>query len=142
MPFEFDATGIEPSGDFSIVPEGDYSFEINDFDEKLTKDGNNMISIKSKIIDHATYGGEILQHSVVFKNRGEKGAGLSLLFLKSIGMPYKNKIKVNPIDWVGKKFSGHVEVDLWYSDQKQKSMKSNKIVPWSIKEYGNTEIPF
>lgn len=140
MPFEFDAEGIKLGGDFVLIPEGQYAFEVEDIDEGFTKDGNQRVAIKAKILE-GEFMGETLPHTVSFLPKGKKGAGFCLVFLKAIGEPYEGKIQVTPIDWVGKKFVGHVIVDKWFSDQKQKWMESNKIVPWEISAYGAQEIP-
>jgi len=113
MPYEYDATGIQPSEpkDFSPVPAGDYHLVIKDSEAKWTTKNDPMERVKC-LIDEGFHKGRIVWHNVTFLPKDNRGAGMAIHFLKTIGEPYEGKFLVNTADWIGKRFLARIEVKI------------------------------
>lgn len=130
MPFDFDATGIPDEGqktfEKKILPKQWFLYEIIDFTAKdgrryplatKTKDGKfNKVDALVEVKTPGEFLGERLFHSVTFKpaitdGKPTPGAGMSKHFLKTIGQPYEDNVKVNESDWVGSEFDGYTVPD-------------------------------
>lgn len=111
--FDYDATNVKPDSGREALPRGIYSLEITQAVPGYTKESNRpKVTVDFRVIDNVQYAGRKVRfHTVTFIPEGEKGAGMALHFLKTIGEPYEGKLKVNTDSWVGKKIKATVEID-------------------------------
>lgn len=116
MTFLYDATGISAGG-VMVAPEGVYTLKIVDAtDEKegfprVSKKGFPMVYAKCEIANDGEWLGTPISHWVTFMPKGEKGAGMAVNFLKTIGEPYENQLEVKPQNWIGKQFRAKISVE-------------------------------
>lgn len=135
MEWDYEAKEDELQPNYARLPEGEYSFQIDDV-EPGTKKGTDtpQAAVYLKVIDNTQWSGNQLRyHTVTFPPDGEKGRGLALQFLKSIGQTYQGKFKIKPYDWIGKKLKAYVIIDEY------QGVKRNKIKMGTIKPYETTE---
>jgi len=146
MSFSYNATGIEMSGNFELIPEGDYPCKIVSVFETISKNGDPMVKVDYEIIDGAYIGKQIKFHHVTFLGKDEtgkskKGAGMALNYLKTIGEPYQGDIIVDPESWVGKKLSVKVVHEKGFDGVKRSNVKwVNPISDFVVSS--NTDVPF
>lgn len=115
MSFNYDATGIEITGNFTPAPPGKYNLVIKECKEKVTKNGDPMVSALCEI-DDAGWLGTRVWHNVSFLGKDEtgkprKGAGMAVHFLKVIGESWEGNFEVNCESWVGKRFRAQLKVE-------------------------------
>lgn len=109
MPFNYDASGIEEDRfTRSVLPAGWYELKIVEANEKTSSKGDNMVSTKCMVAEPFEYAGRHVYHNVTFLDKGSKGAGMAIHFLKCIGEPYENSFQVNAHRWIGKRFRAKV----------------------------------
>lgn len=109
MPFNFNATGINPSGGFRRpLPDGEYVLRIVDTLEGTSKNGNPQITVHFKV-DAGDWKEKWLKfHRVTFFGADNPGAGMAIHFLKCIGEPWKDNFVVDHKRWRGKKIKAQV----------------------------------
>lgn len=100
MPFNYDTTGVQESGDFTPIPKGEYVLRIKKTDEKKNKNGDPMVGVQL-IVEEGDYKGRSIWHNVSFPEKGAKGSGMAKHWLHAIGQPYEGKVKVDPKEWHG-----------------------------------------
>lgn len=148
MPYNFNSKGQKPVplGQFKMVPEGKYLLEIQeDYEEGYTNGaGYYKVKINFLVKKPNNYAGYPVKFfTVTFIPTGEKGAGLALHFLKTIGEPYEESdaLDVDPARWVGKRLWAQVGVGEWTPTQGKnagKTFKQNtveQIEPASTEDY-------
>jgi len=111
--FEYDATNVKPDSGREALPRGIYNLEITSAVAGYTKETNRpKVTVDFRVIDSLQFAGrKVRYHTVVFIPEGEKGAGMALHFLKTIGEPFEGKLKVNTDSWIGKKLKATVDID-------------------------------
>ena len=110
MSFYHDSTGIIDMGG-DLLPEGKwFPFQITEAVEKVSKNGNNMLSLCCAVIDDPRWTKRIVYHNVVFLPAGERGDNMSVHFRKVIGRPYGGNDLIEGKNWIGCKFMGKVGI--------------------------------
>ena len=144
MGFDYDGTGIEPQGGgYPVIPQGPYDLEITEVEDTRAKSSNRrMVVVNYMVIDSLEHNGKFVRyHNVTFMGRGEKGAGMTLHFLKCIGEPYKDKFKVRPENWVGKKLRAFVKV-AEYKGRQKNEVSDIQVYEGSENASAKEETPF
>lgn len=155
-PFDFDATGIpeesQKSFEKKILPKQWFRFEIIPFFSKAgnkyplagkTKDGKfDKVDMLVEVKDAGEFQGDRLFHSVTFKpaqtdGKPTPGAGMSKHFLKTIGQPYEDNVKVDEGEWVGSEFLGYTVPDEYMG---KKGNKIAQVRP--VDEVKDDSLPF
>ena len=112
--------------EFQPIPEGEYNLKITEVAPSLSKKGYPMVKVVFTVLDASGHGKRIF-HYVTFmppkdsEGVTNKGAGMSVHFLKVIGQPYEGKIKVDPFSWINSEVFAKVIVDEY------EGKKNNKI---------------
>lgn len=133
--FKYDSTGVNMDRPgFTPAPEGNYTLMIKEVEEKTTKKGNNMVSCICEI-DTGEHIGKKIWHNVTFLDKGAKGAGMAIHFLKTINEPWEGEFDVNPNDWIGKTFNAHLIIE------KDLKGRDRNVVGWVI-GLDDDEVPF
>jgi hypothetical protein len=112
MSGKYDGTGVKVN-DFVEIPDGEYTLRIIEANQGMTKNGDDMVTVSFEIVggDHNLE--KINYHNVIFfKDKGSKGAGIALKFLKSIGEPCEGSFVWDEKNWIGKKLKGTVVQEL------------------------------
>lgn len=107
MPFTIDMSEVpEMSTGSGPIPEGQYNLRIISATEKESKNGDPMVVVDYEVYDGEHCGRHVKFHYVVFfKNASsplQRGAGISKHYLKCLGLPYENSVKVDASQWVGR----------------------------------------
>lgn len=118
-------------GDFEPIPAGDYTLEIEEVKEQVSKAGNQMLNITFSVIDEGEYKGrKIFEHYVLTEKALWR---LKELFI-ALGKDVDGAVTFDPQELVGEIFIGNViiEESEGYEPQnkikKHKKIDSNKIV--------------
>lgn len=118
-------------GGFEPIPAGDYTLEIEEVKEQVSKAGNQMLNITFSVIDEGEYKGrKIFEHYVLTEKALWR---LKELFI-ALGKDVDGVVAFNPQELVGEIFIGNViiEESEGYEPQnkikKHKKIDSNKIV--------------
>ena len=119
-PFKADFSDIDEGGSFPLIPEGWQSFQVTDTVEQVSKKGFPLVQLDAECIGEPSYAGMSIRHWVTVLPKGSKGAGIAKHFLKTIGEPYEGVVEVDPLSWIGKKFRGLVEHQLWDGKKRAK----------------------
>lgn len=101
--FNYDATDVKPSGNFDPAPDGVYRLAIVKTEEKVSRNGNDMVNVEFEIDDIGEHFGKKVWHNVTFIPKGQKGAGMAVHFLKTIGEPFEGALQIDAINWIGKR---------------------------------------
>ena len=126
MAFKASSTGVQMDDDFTI-PEGEYTLEIVKAKEGLSKDGlHPQVIVDFKVADGDRKGFPINFHYVTFKKAGDKGAGMAIKFVKTIGEPWEGDFEVDSDNWIGKKLIAWLEPKEY---QGKKNMKISWVKP-------------
>lgn len=101
----YDATGIDPDVKlFEPMPDGQYKLIITKAEETESKNGNLMAKLECEVINNEEFNGRRVFHNVTFLAPTEKGAGMAIHFLKTIGQPWEGKIDIDINGWEGATF--------------------------------------
>ena len=113
MAFSYNAEGIEINPKIKPIPEGEYALEIVKVQESKTKkDGYPCVIVEFRVIDNVSLNGKKIPfHYVTFFPKENRGAGISIHFLKTIGEPYEKDFVVEPYKWIGKRIKAHVVIE-------------------------------
>src|SRR5437763_966411 len=124
--FNYDATGVQVSTQYELLPEAWYPFEITSTEELRSKSGHPMVLAKCRCLDPQYLHSKELWHYITFFDQKHKAAGIAIHFLKSIGMPHEGPFNVDSRDWRGKRFKGKVTINS-YVDKNGEKRTNNKI---------------
>ena len=118
MPFKYSSKDINVDGGFT-APAGNYSLVFKNVKEKMTKNGDPMVSVFCEIDDNS-YLGVPVWHNVTFlgpdeEGKPRRGAGMAIKFLKTIGEPWEGDFEVSPENCNGKKFQARLNVGKSFS---------------------------
>lgn len=142
MSYRYDATGVDASGGFPLIDvPGWYPFKIAVTTEGESKNGDYQVTVDATCQDRR-FKDISVRHWVTFMPKGNKGAGMAIHFLKSIGEPYEGVLDINPMSWEGKTFMGKVSVNEYQGKRNNKfdeisPIKSDASIPKK-----DDEIPF
>lgn len=126
MPFKASSEGISVNDEF-VIPDDEYVLEIVKVKEGLSKDGNfPQVVVNFKVAEGPRKGFPVNFHYVTFKKAGDKGAGMAIKFLKTIGQPWEGEFEVDADKWVGKKLVGYLAAEEY---QGKKNMKVKWVKP-------------
>lgn len=120
MPFKHDSTGVSAETTFVLLPEGTYTLKIEEAEEGLSKSGYNYVLAKCSVWNDSRYTSSSLWHYVTFLPKENKGAGMAVHFLKTIGQPHEGQYVVDAEKWIGKKFVGKVIQDMYEGKKRNK----------------------
>lgn len=140
MGHSFNSTGIKPTrGGYVLLPAGIYCLEIIRYKEGESEKKDYKVNLEANIIypnkvEDLVVFGVTLKHTVTFmpptNKKGEvnKGAGMAIHFLKTIGEPWEesDELDIEPSRWIGKRFIAKIEPDDWETPE-GKVIKLNKI---------------
>jgi hypothetical protein len=138
MPFQYDATQVRESGGFDVLPGGWYELKIEEAVEKISKNGNDMVSVKCTVTEPIQYLGRLIYHNVTFLPPSSKGANMSLHFLNCINEPSTGSFTVNAARWRGKRFRGKI-VESEYQGKRRNEIKAVSPLDQAAAE---EEVPF
>ena len=103
----YNTKGVQESGSFALIPEGNYEVVINevyetdkDGDSLTTSTGHPYVNVELKIVN-GNMKGQRLFHNVIFFPKESKGAGITKHFMKVIGEPYDPKTEEFSFDTFG-----------------------------------------
>lgn len=130
--FKHNSTGVDATGGFQPLPEGEYRLTIQFAEEMKSKKGMDMVKVTLAVIEHEKFDGKTIDHYVVFIPAGEKGDGMNVHFRKCIGMPYGGDDEVNADRWIGKKIRANIKIE--ERDYNGKHYTGNKIA--QVMPYG------
>src|SRR3990167_9644212 len=130
MPHVYDGTDVEVPGSNFTIPEDEYTLEIVSVKERTSKDGHYQVEVKA-VVDQGSHKGFPVKNYVTFSpakkadGTPNKGAGMSVKFLKTIGQPWEGKFEINPQDWIGQKFNAFLAAEEYngYTNMKIKWVK-------------------
>lgn len=125
--FSVDARGIDMTPKYELLPEGWLPFKIVEAEPRISKKGDRQVLAKCKCIDPRYPNAGEVWHYVTFLPKENKGAGIPLHFLKTIGQPYEGQFDVNAKAWLGKKFLGNVIIAEYNG---KKNNKFDEISPY------------
>lgn len=113
MPFKYNTTGIKENFETKTLPEKVwFDMKIIDADEAVSKKNNYpMVNLKCEVINDAEFGGTSILHNVTFLPKDNKGAGMSVHFMKCIGVPHEGDVVVDAYDWIGKRFKASTVIE-------------------------------
>lgn len=137
MSQEYSSEGAEvPNNDFTI-PDGEYTLEVKKVKEGKSKNQDYQITCDLEVVEGDHKGFPVKFHRVTFipATKNPKAAGMSLNFLKTLGQPHDGTFRIEPDNWVGKKFQAYLEQSEWNGF---KSMK----VKWFAPVVSEESIPF
>jgi len=135
---EYDATGVSlDRPQRKLLEEGWYTFRIRDVKESKSKRGDFMAKVTCEVVENLLYTGTWVFHNVTFVPPTEKGAGMAVHFLKTIGEPWEGKIDIQIQHWLGAKFQGKVTITE-YEGKKRNEITEVKVVG----EKSEEDIPF
>lgn len=128
----YDTTGIEVSdGGWKLLPDGDYTFKIIDVQEKESTNRDYQVVADCAVVEPSQYKNVEVRHWVTFfKDRTNKGAGISIQFLKAIDQPWEGKIDIIAKNWIGKRFRAHVVENVY--EAKDGSRKTNNKIKYLL----------
>lgn len=105
MPRPYDATGIDPTQkSFELLPDGKYTLRIAKAEETESKNRHLMAKLECEVINNQDFNGRKVFHNVTFVPKTEKGAGMAIHFLKTIGQPWEGQIDIDIPAWEGATF--------------------------------------
>jgi hypothetical protein len=126
MGFRYDATGVDANGGYPIIEtEGWYPFKIVDATPGKSKNGDFQVTVDAVCTDRRWKDYKV-RHWVTFLPKTtpdglpNKGAGMAIHWLKSIGEPYENVLDVEPRDWENATFMGKVIISEYQGKRNNK----------------------
>ncbi len=141
MGYKYDSSGIdsEQSGGWQLLPEGDYTFRITDPEERESANGDYQVQLDAVVVEPKEWEKIEVRHWVTFfKDKNNKGAGISIAFLRAIGQPWEGPIKIEPEKWVGKRFRAHVTQSTYTA--KDGTAKTNNKIKWLLERDHTAEL--
>ena len=143
MSFEFDASGIKPSGGFEPVPKGTYLLKIIKATEKRSKSaGYPQVVVDFEVQDKDYLGKKIRFHNVTFLPRDKEGAGMAIHFVKSIGEPFEGPLQIDATRWVGKLIIGSVDIEMDWNNFPRNAVKGVRSMNSPLPEANEEGVPF
>lgn len=134
MSRKYDGTGVDASGGYPIIEkEGWYPFRIVVATEGTSKSGCYQVTVDSVCLD-PRWKDYPVRHWVTFLPKEQKGAGMALHFLKSIGEPYEGVVDVEPMNWERKTFMGKVTINEYEGKRNNKFAEVSPIRDESFSE--------
>ena len=129
--FEYDATDMNKPMDRPIIPPCRLNVIIRSVDKKISKKNNTYYSVKVEV-DEGEYLGAKIWGNVTAIPAGEKGAGMFIHWLKSIGEPFEGKFTVNPNSWIGRRFVADISDEEYEGKKKNvyKAVSLYEVVPF------------
>lgn len=144
MPFKASSEGISLDDEF-VIPDDEYVLEIVKAKEGLSKDGlYQQVIVDFKVAEGQRKNFPVNYHYVTFKKAGDKGAGMAIKFLKTIGQPWEGDFTVDASKWVGAKLVGYLSAEEYNG---KKNMKCKWVKPVDTgsqveKDEAMEEVPF
>lgn len=136
MSFRHNSTGISDLQDYTKLEDKKrYNFTIREAKEAETKRGDPIVYLKVEADEEPMV---MIDHSVVFLQKGKPGDGLSVKFRKVIGVPYGGDDEVNSFDWINKRFSAYNT----YKEYNGKLTDSLSSIEPVKEEKAKSDIPF
>lgn len=110
------------SGEFGLIPEGEYKVVVSKAYETLTKStGKPMVKVTFRILEGECSGKPIFDQ-IVFV---EKMKGRNKHVLKVLGQPCEGDFSVNADDWIGAECIVRIWHD-WYLNKKRAKVSQYK----------------
>ena len=110
-PFSVNFSGVEEQvGEkpvFEPLPDGQYSLIIEKVEEKNTRNGDPIVSIRYRVIEGSKTGRKFYEN-IVF---ADGILGRSKHFLHVIGQPYEDDSKITPAKWIDAKLKATVGME-------------------------------
>jgi len=128
MGFKYDGRGVQPTGGFSVIPDGRYVFRIVSRQDGASKAGDPQVKVFAQVAVGPYAGQTIHPHRVTFLPRDSNGAGIAVHFIKTLGEPWEGEYEVESGNWLGKLFAAFAKEDEY---QGTKSTKLTTIMPLS-----------
>lgn len=111
MTFSVDFDGVEMRSGGG-VPAGRYNLRIVAANETVSKKGDPMVVVDYEVMDGPHAGRLVKFHNIVFfQDKTSKGAWMSKMYLKTIGLPFEGSVTVDPAKWVGRCLIGKVVIE-------------------------------
>lgn len=107
MRYSLNYGSVKESGNFELIPEGEYTARISKVTTTdktgnpiVTSNGDSMVRLHLEIQDGPLQGQKLF-HNVIFFPEGKPGAGMTKHFLKVIGEKEgpDGRIEVDPVMW-------------------------------------------
>ena len=124
---------IEKDSEFILLPEGDYDFEVIEFERARHAGSDKLppcnkaivhIQVKGKDRDTGREGTTVIRHNLFLHSTTE---GMLCAFFTAIGQrKHGEKVIMNWNKVIGSKGRCHVYIDKWTNDKKEEK-ESNKI---------------
>jgi hypothetical protein len=120
----FDFDSVPDMDDFSTLPEGDYSCELESVEEKNTRAGDEMWSLKFRVLNEE-YENRIIFDNMVFSDN-EKAQQRVKLICSRLGLNTKGRTTLSPDMIEGKQCIISV-IETEYIDAAEKTKRRNEV---------------
>lgn len=111
MPGSYDSTGVNVDGFFN-GPEGEYVLKITDVTAGTTNNGDPKVTVDYVIAEGEYKGLPINYHTITFfRDKTNKGTGITIKFLKSLGEPYEGAFNWDEKNWLGKRLKAMIQME-------------------------------
>jgi len=107
MKYSTNMQDVEEGGNFELLPEGSYIFSIDQVEDKVTKNGDPMVSI-TLVVAKGDHAGRKVWDNIIFPELNSPAIrikGRTKHFLHCINEPFEGKIEGNSDMWIGKAVS-------------------------------------
>ena len=128
--YKYNYNGVDESGSFQNLPNGEYKGIISSYSEVntktkeplVTRNGDPKINLKITITDPSEFKGMMIFPDIIlYLDPKSRGSGMTKHFLHCIGEPYEGEININPDNWINKTVFMSIELEdpnQWHSKQK------------------------
>lgn len=133
----------ENEGGYRILPKGKYMFEVQQTEDKMSKNNDEMVKVTFSCIDDDYYGVPVWDN-ILFPRPGsksEKIIGRSKHFLHCLGEPYQGDFLIDTDNWQNKTIEIEVS-ESEYEDSNGNKKPKNDVVKYILnKELINDNTP-
>lgn len=136
MRMEYDTTNIK--SEYELLDSGWHPFKIVEVEDRESSKGYPQALAKCKCVDPKCQGKSEVWNYVTVIPPDQKGAGMVVHWLKSIGQPHEGKIVLDTDKWLGKKFMGKVAAEEYKG---KTNNKLKEISPWRDMDASMAEQP-
>ena len=112
MPGHYNSDGIKVDNFFN-GPDGEYILKIVNVDAGTTAKGDPKVTVDYEIAEGPMMGIPINFHTITFfRDKENRGSGIAIKFLKSIGQPHEGEFEWNELNWIGKRLRAMVVMEV------------------------------
>ena len=113
---------VEPGGDFKLLPDGEYKFEVKAAEVVQTKKGDDMLKVRSAVVDDDEYTGVCIFDQFVLV---EQCLWSLKAFEQSLGMSFGDGF--DETDLIGEEFTAVIKTDNSYKNADGEVVPKNAV---------------